>query len=115
MLHFLLNPLSIFDCVDWLRCQGFHANAFVIGALLEPDHLNIRHLPDSVLESVVKELQRRIEDNPGFLLENSYQNLLRYLQTPVTKNFAHSLKQLAILDQRRGCNSQAVFPVLYGH
>ena len=115
MLHFLLNPLSIFKCIDWLRCQGFHANAFVIGALLEPDHLNIRHLPDSVLESVVKELQRRIADNPGFLLENSYQNLLRYLQTPAEKNFEHSLVQLKIMDQRRGCDSQTVFPALYGH
>jgi MoaA/NifB/PqqE/SkfB family radical SAM enzyme len=115
MLHFALNAMSIFDCVDWLRLRGFHANSFVIGALLEPDYLNIRHLPHSVLDCVVNELQRRIQDNPGFLLENSYQNLLKYIQTPVNKDFNNSLAQLQTLDQRRGCNSKITFPHLYNH
>jgi len=113
MLHFILNATSIFGCVDWLISQGFHANSFVIGSLLGPDHLNIRHLPDSVLECVKNELQNRINDRPGYLLENSYKNLLQYIQSPIQKNYSNCLKKLRELDQRRGCDSTLVFPHLY--
>ena len=113
MLHFVLNYDSIFGCVDFLQARGFHANSFVIGPLLQPLHLNIRHLPDHVLQSVKLELGTRIDLGPGYLLEDSYKNMLRYLHTPFEKNLAGSLAGLAQLDQRRGVDSTKIFSQLY--
>lgn len=113
MLHFLLNHHSIFDCVDYLSSQGFHNNSFVIGALTAPAHLNIRHLPKDMLNSVKKILTDRIDKQPGYLLENGYQNMLKHLDQPFEKDLAGSFKKLAIMDQRRKLDSRAIFKDLY--
>jgi len=113
MLHFLLNYNSIFDCVDFLKAQGFHNNSFVIGALLTPEYLNIRHLPEDVLNSVKSKLQNRINQKPGYLLEDSYQNMLHYIDTPFEKNIKLSVDKLSELDQRRGIDSREIFKDLY--
>ena len=94
---------------DW----NFHPNAFVIGPLLFPDYLNIRHLPDKMLQLVKQELEQRIAEHPGFLLENSYQNLLRYIEQPIEKNLAGTFEQLAVMDARRGVDSSKIFIDLY--
>lgn len=113
MIWFLLNPFSVFDCVDWLKGQGFHNNAFVIGALLGPEYLNIRHLPDRVLQLLQTELQNRINQAPGYLLEDSYRNMLHYIQQPFERDLAGSLQQIKNLDQRRGLDSEKIFADLY--
>jgi sulfatase maturation enzyme AslB (radical SAM superfamily) len=113
MLHFMLNYQSVFGCVDLLTSMGFHNNSFIIGPLLNPDYLNIRHLPDNVLNSVKATLEQRIATNPGFLLEDSYRNMLNYIQQPINKNFNESMRQLAQLDQRRNINSRETFKNLY--
>lgn len=113
MLHFLLNYQSIFGCVDFLKSQGFHNNAFVIGALLEPEYLNIRHLPDSVLQSVKSILEARINEAPGYLLEDSYRNLLHYIEQPFKKDFLGSMAEIHTLDQRRKVDSSKIFKELY--
>ena len=113
MLHFLLNYNSIFDCVDFLKAQGFHNNSFIIGALLTPEYLNIRHLPEDVLNSVKSKLQDRIDQTPGYLLEDSYRNMLHYIDTPFEKNIKQSIDRLSELDQRRGVDSKATFKDLY--
>ena len=113
MIWFLLNPRSIFDCVDHLKSLGFHNNSFVIGALLGPEHLNIRHLPDSVLQLLEIELQNRIDLRPGYLLEDSYRNMLHYVQQPFDKDLSGSLQHIAQLDQRRGLDSRTIFADLY--
>lgn len=113
MLWFLLNHRSIFDCVDFLKAQGFHNNSFIIGALLSPEYLNIRHLPDSVLQSLGQELQNRINDKPGYLLEESYQNMLSYIQQPIEKNLTESFDKLKQMDLRRNLDSSTVFKDLY--
>ena len=113
MLHFLLNYNSIFDCVDFLKAQGFHNNSFVIGALLGPEYLNIRHLPEDVLNSVKNKLQDRINQKPGYLLEDSYRNMLHYIDIPFEKNIKHSIDMLSKLDQRRGVDSRTIFKDLY--
>jgi organic radical activating enzyme len=113
MLWFLLNYRSIFDCVDYLKSQGFHNNSFVIGALLGPEYLNIRHLPDHVLQLVKQELHIRISERPGYLLEDSYHNLLRYIDQPFEKNLARSFEKLTVMDQRRGVDSSKIFTELY--
>lgn len=115
MLHFLLNHLSIFRCVDFLKAQGFHNNSFIIGSLLQPEFLNIRHLPDSVLKLVRDELKLKINEKPGFLLENGYRNVLEYINQPIEKNLAESFKQLKLLDERRGLDSTKIFKELYNY
>jgi MoaA/NifB/PqqE/SkfB family radical SAM enzyme len=113
MLHFLLNYQSVFGCVDFLKNLGFHNNSYIIGALVTPLYLNIRHLPDSVLNSVRDTLQDKINQHPGYLLEDSYRNMLAYLNTPFEKNLKQSFADLSILDQRRGLNSRDIFKELY--
>lgn len=113
MLHFLLNYNSLFDCVDFLKQQGFHNNSFIIGALIRPDYLNIRHLPDLVLQSVEQKLKDRINQNPGYLLEDSYRNLLHYVQQPFEKDINNSFEKLSELDKRRNLDSSAIFKDLY--
>lgn len=113
MLHFLLNYKSIFHCIQWLQKKGFHNNSFVVGALLQPDFLNIRHLPEDVLESVEQELENWINQKPGFLLENGLRNVLQYIQSPIEKNIDYCLAEISKLDQRRNINSRAVFTELY--
>jgi organic radical activating enzyme len=113
MLHFLLNYHSIFDCVDYLSAQGFHNNSFIIGALTGPAYLNIRHLPESVLNSVKKILVDRILEHPGYLLENGYQNMLTHLNQTFEKDLTGSFEQLSLLDQRRKLDSRTIFKDLY--
>ena len=113
MLYFVLNYKSVFDCVDYLKREGFHNNSFIIGALLKPLNLNIRHLPDSVLNSCKTILQNRINEQPGFLLEDSYRNMLHYISQPMEKNIASVQQALAALDKRRNLNSKQVFKDLY--
>ena len=113
MIHFILNHQSVFGCVDFLKNLGFHNNSFIIGALLNPSYLNIRHLPDDVLQSVRDILQDRINQHPGYLLEDSYRNMLAYLSTPYEKNLKRAFEELSVLDQRRGLNSRDIFKELY--
>ena len=113
MLHFMLNYNSIFDCVDFLKQLGFHNNSFVIGALLKPEYLNIRHLPQSVLHFVKSKLQDRINQNPGYLLEDSYRNMLHYIDTPFVKNIKLSVDKISEMDQRRSIDSRTIFKDFY--
>ena len=113
MIWFVLNPWSIFDCVDWLKNQGFHNNSFVIGALLGPEYLNIRHLPDSVLKLLQENLKIRIAQQPGYLLEDSYRNMLHYIQQPFDKDLSATVEHIRRMDQRRGVDSTEIFTELY--
>jgi sulfatase maturation enzyme AslB (radical SAM superfamily) len=113
MLYFLLNYRSFFGCVDWLLSKGYHPNTFIAGALLAPMYLNIRHLPDHVLQSIKQILIDRTNQRPGYLLEDSYRNLLRYIDQPFEKKLNDSLLRLQELDARRGVDSKTVFKELY--
>ena len=113
MLWFLLNYDTVFGCVDYLKGLGFHNNSFVIGALLGPDYLNIRHLPENVLNLLKMKLESKINEQPGYLLEDSYQNMLHYIQQPITQDLSRSFEKLAVMDQRRGVDSSKIFTELY--
>jgi len=113
MLWFLLNYDSVFECVDYLKELGFHNNSFVIGALLGPDYLNIRHLPENVLNLLKTKLESKINEHPGYLLEDSYRNMLHYIEQPIEKNLTMSFDKLAVMDQRRGVDSSKIFTELY--
>jgi len=113
MLWFLLNYDSVFDCVDYLKNLGFHNNSFIIGALLGPEYLNIRHLPENVLNLLKEKLQNKIMEQPGYLLEDSYKNMLGYIEQPFVKNLAGSFQQLKTMDLRRNIDSSKIFTALY--
>jgi len=113
MLWFLLNYNSIFDCVTFLRKQGFHPNSFVIGALLTPEYLNVRHLPKSVLQLLELKLKDLIATNPGYLLEDSYRNMLHYIQQPFLADLEGSFDRLEEMDSRRHVSSKQVFESLF--
>ena len=113
MLWFLLNYDTVFDCVDYLKELGFHNNSFIIGALTTPDYLNIRHLPESVLHLLKMKLESKINKQPGYLLEDSYRNMLHYIEQPIEQNLVGSFEKLAIMDQRRGVDSSRIFTELY--
>jgi len=113
MLWFLLNYDSVFGYVDYFKNLGFHNNSFIIGALLTPDYLNIRHLPENVLNLLKLKLESKINEKPGYLLEESYRNMLHYITQPINKNLTNSFEQLTIMDQRRGVDSSKIFTELY--
>lgn len=113
MLHFLLNPFSLFDCVDWLLDRGFHPNSFVIGPLLGPKWLDIRHLPEDMLKSIDDTLSKRINERPGYLLEDSYVNLLKYIRLPFDKTLVDSMHKIKKIDARRKLDSTKIFRNLY--
>ena len=113
MLWFLLNYDTVFGYVDYLKGLGFHNNSFVIGAMLTPDYLNIRHLPENVLHLLKTKLESKINEHPGYLLEDSYRNMLHYIQEPIEQDLEGSFKELAILDQRRKLDSSKIFTELY--
>ena len=113
MLWFLLNYDTVFGCVDYLKELGFHNNSFVIGALLTPEYLNIRHLPENVLNLLKIKLLSKINEQPGHLLEDSYRNMLHYIQEPIEQNLSRSFEQLTAMDQRRGVDSSRIFTELY--
>jgi len=66
-----------------------------------------------MLNSVKSKLQDRINQKPGYLLEDSYKNMLHYVDTPFEKNIKLSIDRLSELDQRRGIDSKAIFKDLY--
>jgi len=114
MLYFILNYKSIFDCVEYFQKQGFHNNSFVIGPLFTPLYLNILNLPKHIVDELIGILKNRIDEKPGFLLENGYQNLLQYLtETEFYANIDNTQKELKKMDQRRNIDSSKVFPKLY--
>ena len=114
MLYFILNYKSLFGCVNYLQNLGFHNNSFVIGPLFTPPHLNILNLPKQILNQLKELLQEKINEKPGFLLENSYQNLLQYLtETKFYANIDVTKKELEKMDRRRNLDSKKVFPKLY--
>lgn len=113
MLYFLLNFNSLFDCIDFLRGKGFHPNSFIVGALLSPVYLDIRHLPNSTIDQIEQRLRHELSQNPGYLLEDSLRNLLHYIRQPFDKNLAGSMEKISKLDQRRGLDSSKIFKDLY--
>lgn len=113
MLWFLLNHDSVFDAVAWCQGQGFHNNSFVIGALTGPAYLNVRNLPNNVLQYLQHRLETEINQQPGYLLEQSYRNMLHHLQQPFQANLHTAFERLADLDQRRGIDSSEIFKDLY--
>lgn len=113
MLWFVLNYRSIFDCVDFLKDLGYHNNSFVIGPILGPKWLDVRNLSDDILDDMSIALQSRIDQTPGYLLEESYRNMMRHARLPFDKDLNTTFKKLNEMDQRRDLDSKIIFPEVY--
>jgi radical SAM protein with 4Fe4S-binding SPASM domain len=113
MLYCILNHLEIFRCIDYLKHLGFHNNSFVLGPVYSPVYLNILNLPDKKINQIISVLKKRIDYSPGFMLEDGYKNLLRYLDSPFKKNIEKSFFELKKIDARRKVDSRLIFTELY--
>lgn len=113
MLHFLLNYNSLFGCIEFLQQLGFHPNSFIIGALLQPDFLDIRHLPNKMLVTVQQTIQHWLDKKYGFLLDNGLNNVLSYIKNPINADINNCLLEIDQIDKRRNINSKVVFTEFY--
>ena len=112
MLYFVLNHMSIFDCIDFLKSQGFGDNSFVLWTLTEPAHYDVRNLPEHCLSTARQELEKRMVTSE-YLIKHSYKILYDHLNRPFEKNINLTLQTLAELDQRRHLDSKSIFPEFY--
>ena len=113
MLWTALNPWSLFDCIEYLQNHGYHNNGFVIGPVYSPEWIEIRNLPEKTINELKVLLQHKIDQNPGYLLQDSYRNLLKHINLPWEKKTDLLIEALSELDQRRGIDSRKVFPRVY--
>ena len=114
MLHFILNHMSLFDCVDYLKGKGFHDNSFIIGPIFKPVYYSFLNLPDPMIERVKKTLDYRLMGHPVGYLKNSYENLLSYYSSrPWKKNIELFMKVTKEQDSRRNVDARKVFGKLF--
>jgi septum formation inhibitor MinC len=86
----------------------------VIGPLFTPFALSVLNLPKDKLEKCKQALQSQINDKPGFLLQNSLENVLSHLtETKFHANIESTKQKLKKMDLRRNINGMKVFPELY--
>jgi len=113
MLWYAMNYKSIFTTVDYLKELGYHNNSFIIGPLINPPWQDVRHLPKNILSELKEKLIYKIANSPGYLLEDSYRNMLQWLNTPIKQNFSQLISKLKEIDNRRNIDSEVIFPELY--
>ena len=114
MLYFILNYKSIFDCIDYFKSIGFHNNSFILGPLYTPLFLNVNHLPKHIKDEVITIFKNKIAEQPGFYLQNSLENCLKYLtEEGFNATIDKVLKGIKQMDERRNLDSRKVFPKLY--
>jgi hypothetical protein len=82
--------------------------------LYTPIKLNILNLPNKVLDECKDLFQKQIDKKPGFLLQNSYENVLSYLtDTTFHANIINTKQELQKMDKRRNIDSSKIFQQLY--
>jgi radical SAM protein with 4Fe4S-binding SPASM domain len=113
MLWTILNLKSLFYTIDYLNKLGFHNNSFILGPVRKPDFLNVKNLPQKIKDDMINFIMYRLEQKPGFLLEDSYKNLLSYISLESENNMTLFYEKILELDTRRGTNFNLTFPELY--
>ena len=114
MLYFILNYKSIFDCIDYFKSIGFHNNSFILGPLIYPLFFDVRHLPKNIKKEVITMFENKIAEQPGFYLQNSLENCLKYLtENGFNANIELTKQNIKKMDLRRKLDSEKVFPELY--
>ena len=114
MLYFILNYKSIFDCIDYFKSIGFHNNSFILGPLIYPLFFDVRHLPKNIKKEVITMFENKIAEQPGFYLQNSLENCLKYLtEDGFNANIELTRQNIKKMDLRRKLDSEKVCPELY--
>lgn len=113
MLWTIFNAWSLFDTVEYFVNSGFQENSYIISGLIDPVWQDPRQLSDNTKQKLAQEVQRRIDNKPGYLLEDSYRNLLKFIKSEFTQDPNLVLSELADMDKRRSLNSQIIFPEMY--
>lgn len=113
MLWFVLNYKSIFTTIDYFKQLGFHNNSYVLSPVNWPNELDVRNLPDAVLDELAQELEERIGQHPGYLLENGYIIMLNHLKSGFIKDAENTKRYIQDIDQRRGLDSHQIFKEFY--
>lgn len=113
MLWLTLNYTSIFDCIDYLRYMGFTANSFVISPMTAPSQFDIRQLPSKTLQLLEETLLERLARKDGYLLQNSYNTMLKHVRTQFDNDPGAALSYIKALDKRRKLNSERLFPQVH--
>ena len=117
MVYTALNAKTIFDCADFLIDNKYATKTENINmAYVNLGHSYIwcdaRSLPESYIDSVRKLIDTR--PKYGSRLDQDIQYIRECLDVEVKKPEYHDLfRHLAMLDQRRGLNSQSVFSDIY--
>ena len=79
-----------------------------------PLFLNVKHLPENIKKEVITIFENKINEKPGFYLQNSLENCLKYLtQTGFHANIKLVYNGIKEMDERRKLNSRKIFPKLY--
>ena len=115
MVWCVLNSISIFDCIDFLKNIGFHENSFIIQHLNQPVELDVRVLPDGQLGRIKERIKVEMSTaDPQYWLYKSLNLMYNFIDTPILgKNMNSTFDFLSRLDKRRNLSSNDVFPMLY--
>ena len=110
----VLNPVALFDCIDYLMEKGVHENGFVIHHATSPRWSNINNLPDNQLEKFVDrctQLQKTLD--PKYSLYNAVEGCINFIDFKYKKDIEDTKRNLLLLDQRRKLNSKELFPHIW--
>lgn len=110
----VLNIFEIFKCIDYLRNIGAHDNSFTIQHAYNPEWMDIRNLPNYLLDQFVIRCEKYMFDtNPKYWLYHALEGCINYVRTPFKKNIKETIRNLEILDIRRNLNSKKHFSYIY--
>ena len=114
----LVDPYPVLDktlwkLVHWMSTYYFTPMGQVAKTVL-PAQLSMKHLPQKILNEVINILKTKINEKPGFYLQNSLENCLKHLtQTGFHANIDLVRYNIEKLDKRRNLDSKKIFPKLY--
>lgn len=113
MLWCLFNPWSLFTTIDHFQSLGFQNNSYIIGPIETPVWQDVRQFNKLTRDKLAKELEKRIQEKPGYLLEDGYHNLLKHIKSPFTRDTDYVLKESNDMDQRRNLDAKKIFPEVF--
>lgn len=97
MVWCILNDIDIIDTIDFLLCEGYHENMFIVQCLTEPFPLDVRNLPLEHKQRLQEKILKRQElSNPNWWLHKSLSSMYNFLNSKIPENNIKSLYQNTI-------------------
>lgn len=113
MLWCLFNPWSLFTTIEYFQSLGFQNNSYIISPITDPVWQDVRQFNAKTRNELIKELEKRIDATPGYLLEDGYRNLLKHINAPFDRDPDYVLKESEDMDRRRNLDAKKVFPKVF--